>query len=160
MDVTFYTNSRFLMTSERALTADLHTLVKAILTVVLPVTQPLFGNALVLWAGKLVPQAWGVCRGQWERNFNAINQTKWGGNNNKSAIPYRRGRVFLIKTQQVGWLLFAPWLACFTLQFFCWAARMSVAATQRTVNIYFLLLSDKRDTLMNATGFCAGKQKH
>lgn len=62
--VTF--NSRFLMTSERALTADLHALIKAILAVVLSITQPLFGNALVLWAGKLVPQAWRVWRGQWK----------------------------------------------------------------------------------------------
>lgn len=56
-DVTFYVNSRALMTSERALTADLHTLVEPILAVILPITQPLFGNALVLGAGKLVPQA-------------------------------------------------------------------------------------------------------
>lgn len=54
-DVTFYTNGIFLMTSERALTTDLYTLVKAILAVVLSVTQPLFGNALVFGAGKLVP---------------------------------------------------------------------------------------------------------
>lgn len=76
--VTF--NSRFLMTSERALTADLHALIKAIFTVVLSITKPLFGNALVLWAGKLVPQAWRVYRGQWERNFSAIYQTKRAGN--------------------------------------------------------------------------------
>lgn len=101
--------------SERALTADLRALVQAVLAVVLPVTQPLFGDALVLWAGELVPQAWRVCRGQRERIFNAINQTKWGGNHNKSGIPYRRGRAHLIETQQVGWLLFAPWLACFSL---------------------------------------------
>lgn len=47
-DVTFYTKGRFPMTSARALTTDLHALVKAILAVVLPITQPLFGNALVL----------------------------------------------------------------------------------------------------------------
>lgn len=105
--VTF--NSRFLMTSERALTADLHALIKAILTVVLSVTQPLLGNALVLWAGKLVPQARRVCRGQWERNFNAIHQTKRAGNSKVA--------VFLIKTQ-VGWLLFAPWLTCCLLPWF------------------------------------------
>lgn len=33
----------------------------------------------------------------------------------RSSIPYRRGLVPLIKTQQVCWLLFAPWLACFPL---------------------------------------------
>lgn len=42
---------------KKALTADLHALIKAILAVVLPVTQPLLGDALVLRAGKLVPQA-------------------------------------------------------------------------------------------------------
>lgn len=45
------------MTSERAPTADLHALVEAVLAVVLPVAQPLFGDALVLRAGELVPQA-------------------------------------------------------------------------------------------------------
>lgn len=33
----------------------------------------------------------------------------------RSSILYRRGLVPLIKTQQVCWLLFAPWLACFLL---------------------------------------------
>lgn len=78
-DVTFYAHDRFEVTSERALTTDLHALVEAILAVVLPVAQPLFGDALVLRAGELVPQAWRVCRGQWRRNFNAANQTKRGG---------------------------------------------------------------------------------
>lgn len=56
-DVTLYVNSGALMTSERALTADLHTLVESVLAVVLPIAQPLFGNALVLGASELVPQA-------------------------------------------------------------------------------------------------------
>lgn len=63
------------------------------------------------WFHKHDESAEGIGRG----NFNAINQTKWGGNNNKSCIPYWRARVFLIKTQQVGRHLFAPWLACFHL---------------------------------------------
>ena len=39
------------------LTADLQALVEAVLAVVLAVTQPLLGDALVLGAGELVPQA-------------------------------------------------------------------------------------------------------
>lgn len=62
------------------------------------------------WFHKHDESAEGIGRG----NFNAINQTKWGGNNNKSCIPYWRAGVFLIKTQ-VGRHLFAPWLACFPL---------------------------------------------
>ena len=38
----------FLPTFERALTTDLNALVKAVLTVVLAIAQPLFGDALVL----------------------------------------------------------------------------------------------------------------
>lgn len=44
-----------------ALTTDLRALVEAVLAVVLPVTQPLLGDALVLGAGELVPQARRVC---------------------------------------------------------------------------------------------------
>lgn len=51
----FYTKCSFPLTPERALTADLHALVEAVLAVVLPVAQPLFGDALVLGAGELVP---------------------------------------------------------------------------------------------------------
>lgn len=55
--MTFYASIAFPMTSERAPTADLHALVEAVLAVVLPIAQPLFGDALVLRAGELVPQA-------------------------------------------------------------------------------------------------------
>lgn len=74
--MTFYSNIRLCTTAERALTTDLHALIQAVLTVVLAVAQPLLGNALVLGAGELVPQAGRVCRGQWTRNFSAINHTK------------------------------------------------------------------------------------
>lgn len=55
--MTFYSNIRLCTTAERALTTDLHALIQAVLTVVLAVAQPLLGNALVLGAGELVPQA-------------------------------------------------------------------------------------------------------
>lgn len=42
---------------ERALTTDLYALVKTVLAVIFAITQPLFGDALILGAGKLVPQA-------------------------------------------------------------------------------------------------------
>ena len=49
-----------LMTLESLLTTDLYTFIQAVLTVILPITQPLLSNALVFGAGKLVPQARGV----------------------------------------------------------------------------------------------------
>lgn len=61
--------------SEKTLTTDLHALIKAVLTVVFSITQPLLGNALVLWTGELVPQARRVCRRHKEENFSTINQT-------------------------------------------------------------------------------------
>lgn len=42
---------------ERAFTASLLALVQAVAAVVLPVTEPLLSDALVLGAGELVPQA-------------------------------------------------------------------------------------------------------
>lgn len=70
---------------KRLLTADLGALVQAVLAVVLAVAQPLFGDALVLGASKLVPQARRVCSGLKgsrrggvgvsEKSY-AINQTK------------------------------------------------------------------------------------
>lgn len=78
------------------LTADLHALVEAVLAVVLSVAEPLLGDALVLGAGELVPQARRVCRepARESEKFQRHKSNKVSGETTNVAHPIEEAERF------------------------------------------------------------------
>ena len=87
------------------------------------------------WFHKHDESAEGIGRG----NFNAINQTKWGGNNNKSGIPYRRGQSVFNQNTTSGLVSVCPSACLFSSVVFLLSSTHQCSChTKDSKYIYFI----------------------